>query len=199
MTKPTKWHMRAVWTESSLSTWRNIWPLTTYWVHSDDSDQTGRMPWLIWVFAHVILLVLLCGGSFVTMKDVPNKGIGKPTCQKNHMKSIILQSRKVNFPSLCIAFKCRFMFCFSTDFPTVRFLSSMNSLMACPVWRAMEKPATEAYALRYNAISCFPSPQTFSHRSHSCKVSLRYEFSHGLSGVTGRGGACYSTDSDIPF
>ena len=39
-----------VWSESSLSTWRNLEPLATHWVHSEDSDQTGRMPRLIWVF-----------------------------------------------------------------------------------------------------------------------------------------------------
>ena len=62
MTKPTKWPMCQtktqislgicpVWSESSLSAWRNIGPLTTYWAHSEDSDQTGRMPRLIWIFA----------------------------------------------------------------------------------------------------------------------------------------------------
>ena len=62
MTKPTKWYVRSAktqislcilpaWSESSLSAWRNVGPLTTYWVHSEDSDQTGRMPRLIWVFA----------------------------------------------------------------------------------------------------------------------------------------------------
>ena len=35
-------------------------------MHSEDSDQTGRMPRLIWVFAGrtLILLVLSCRGSF---------------------------------------------------------------------------------------------------------------------------------------
>ena len=61
MTKPTKWHVRSsktqislgvrpVWSESSLSTWRKLGSLTTHWAHSEDSDQTGRMPRLIWVF-----------------------------------------------------------------------------------------------------------------------------------------------------
>ena len=60
-TKPTKRPLRPaktqislgicpVWSESSPSTWRNIGPLTTYWVHSQDSDHTGQMPRLIWVF-----------------------------------------------------------------------------------------------------------------------------------------------------
>ena len=62
MTKPTKWHVRPaktqislgtrpVWSESSLSTWRKLGSLATHWAHSEGSDQTGRMPRLIWVFA----------------------------------------------------------------------------------------------------------------------------------------------------
>ena len=37
----------------------------THWAHCEDSDQTGRMPRLIWVFAGrtVVLLVLSWGGS----------------------------------------------------------------------------------------------------------------------------------------
>ena len=61
MAKPTKWKVRPakiqislgtrpVWSDSSLSTWKNLWSLATYWAHSEDSDQTGRMPRLIWVF-----------------------------------------------------------------------------------------------------------------------------------------------------
>ena len=62
MTKPTKWNVRPaktqislgirpVWSESSLSAWRKLGSLATHWVHSEDSDQTGQMPRLIWVFA----------------------------------------------------------------------------------------------------------------------------------------------------
>ena len=62
MTKPTKWHLRPtqtqislgirpVWSESSLSAWRKLGSLATHWALSEDSDQTGRMPSLIWVFA----------------------------------------------------------------------------------------------------------------------------------------------------
>ena len=82
MTKPTKWHVRPAktqislgirpvwsesslsrcpgWSESSLSAWRNTGSLAT-----QDSDQTGWMPRLIWVFARctLILLVLSCRGS----------------------------------------------------------------------------------------------------------------------------------------
>ena len=40
-----------VWSESSLSAWRKPGSLPTHWAHSEDSDQTGWMPRLIWVFA----------------------------------------------------------------------------------------------------------------------------------------------------
>ena len=62
MTKPTKWHVppaktqismgiRPVWSESSLCA---QWVAKDHsFLHADskDSDQTGRMPRLIWVFA----------------------------------------------------------------------------------------------------------------------------------------------------
>ena len=78
-TKSTIWHVRpaktpislgirSVWSESSLSPWRNIKSLATHWAHSEDSDQTGHSPSLIRVFAGctlVILLVLSCCGSCV--------------------------------------------------------------------------------------------------------------------------------------
>ena len=61
MTKPTKWlgaqrRGRSAWESAqsdqpSLSVWRNLGSLATHWVHSDGSDQTGRIPRLIWVFA----------------------------------------------------------------------------------------------------------------------------------------------------
>ena len=59
--------IRPVWSESSLSAWRNRVSLTTHWAHNEDSDQTGRIPRLIWVFAGrtLILLVLSCRGSFM--------------------------------------------------------------------------------------------------------------------------------------
>ena len=62
MTKPTKRHVHPaktqislgispVWSESLLSAWRKLGSLATHWAHSEDSDQTGQMPRLIWVFA----------------------------------------------------------------------------------------------------------------------------------------------------
>ena len=48
--------LRSAWesTQSdqpSLSAWRKLGSLATYWAYNEDSDQTGRMPRLIWVFA----------------------------------------------------------------------------------------------------------------------------------------------------
>ena len=43
--------IRQVWSESSLSAGRKLGSLATHWWHSEDSDQIGQMPRLIWVFA----------------------------------------------------------------------------------------------------------------------------------------------------
>ena len=45
---------------------KKLGSLAIHWVHSKDTDQTGRMPRLIWIFAGrtLILLVLSCRGSF---------------------------------------------------------------------------------------------------------------------------------------
>ena len=77
MTNPTKWHVRPaktqislgirpVWSESSQSAWRKLGSLTIHWAQSEDSDQTGWMPRLIWVFPgrNAILWVLSCAGSY---------------------------------------------------------------------------------------------------------------------------------------
>ena len=73
MTKRTKWHVRPAKTQISLGI-RPVWSeplLCTQWVakdlsflhaHSEGSDQTGRTPRLIWVFAgrtcHVVGFVM---------------------------------------------------------------------------------------------------------------------------------------------
>ena len=44
-------HHRPVWSESLLSAWKQVRYLATHKADSDDTDQTGRMPGLIWVFA----------------------------------------------------------------------------------------------------------------------------------------------------
>ena len=62
--------IRPVWSESSLSAWRKLGSLATHQAHSEDSDQTGRMPRLIWVFPRptAILLVLSRHGSYEQVK-----------------------------------------------------------------------------------------------------------------------------------
>ena len=59
--------IRPVWSETSLSAWRKLGSLAIHLAHSEDSDQTGRMPRLIWVFAGrtATLLVLSRGGSYL--------------------------------------------------------------------------------------------------------------------------------------
>ena len=61
---------RPVWSESSLSVWRKLWSLATHWAHSEDSDQTGRRPRLIWVFSgrtcHLVGFVM---SWFICEKD----------------------------------------------------------------------------------------------------------------------------------
>ena len=42
--------VRPVWSETSLSAWRNLGSLATQWAHSEDSDQTGRTSCFISVF-----------------------------------------------------------------------------------------------------------------------------------------------------
>ena len=78
-TKLTTWPVRPVKTQISLCI-RPVWSESSLChqcvakdprflpADSEESDQTGRMPRLIWVFAGrtVILLVLSCVGSFVS-------------------------------------------------------------------------------------------------------------------------------------
>ena len=78
-TKPTKWSVcaaktqislviRSAWPESLLSTWRRFF-LGTHNAHSEDSDKTGQMPKLIWIFAGCTgHIVLSCIGSFVVSR-----------------------------------------------------------------------------------------------------------------------------------
>ena len=122
MTKPTKWlcaqwRLRSAWasaqSDQSLRCppqWRSTEPLATHWAHSEGSDQTGRMPILIWVFAGrtVILLVLSWGGwndTFKCFDANPNPkdksytmhGLYMPTgmkCVQNTLKWNVQQLRQ---------------------------------------------------------------------------------------------------------
>ena len=72
--------IRPVWSESSLSAWRKIWSLATHWVHSKDSDQTGRMPRLIWVFACYTIILSCCGSNKYLKPGPEAKWIESQVC-----------------------------------------------------------------------------------------------------------------------
>ena len=68
MTKPTKWvcaqhRLRLAWasaqSDQSLRCPHEESLGPTQWTHSEDSDQTGRMPRLIWVFAGRTLILFV--------------------------------------------------------------------------------------------------------------------------------------------
>ena len=63
--------IRQVWSESSLCAWWVVKDPRLLHADSEDSDQTERIPRLIWVFAGrtFILLVLSWGGSNVCIPD----------------------------------------------------------------------------------------------------------------------------------
>ena len=93
------------WSESSLC---------AHWVakdpsflHADsgDSDQTGRMPRLIWVFAGrtATLLVFSWGGSNVPLTNLLNWGISK-----FHIFFGIFAEFRPNFGQMLCSAKCRF-------------------------------------------------------------------------------------------
>ena len=85
MTKPTKWHVRTaktqislglcpVWSESSLSAWRNLGSLATHWAHSQDSDQPEHLS-LCWAHSHFLGFVLwrlICPDRVTVMDSDPN-------------------------------------------------------------------------------------------------------------------------------
>ena len=106
--------IRPVWSESSLSAWRKLGSLAIHWAHSKDSDQTGRMPRPIWVFAGrtVTLLVLSCGGSnqhYAALQYMLQSCCwyeGHPISNANISVTLTwMQISPFNFTSLC-AYMC---------------------------------------------------------------------------------------------
>ena len=61
-----QWRLRSAWAfaqsnQSSLTAWRKLGSLAIHWVRSKDSDQTGRMPRLIylhWLHSHFVGFVM---------------------------------------------------------------------------------------------------------------------------------------------
>ena len=67
--------IRLVWSEFSLSAWRKRGSLAIHWAHSEDCDQTGWMPRLVWVFTGrtATLLVLSWSSSIIIVSmDILN-------------------------------------------------------------------------------------------------------------------------------
>ena len=86
--KPTEWPVRPAKTEISLGTWRKLGSLATHWAHSEDwSDWAESPDWSESLLgAHVILLVLSCGGSYVTSpKTTASLGLKSKLPERNHI------------------------------------------------------------------------------------------------------------------
>ena len=72
--KTKKWvcaqrKLRSAWAsaqsdQSSLSAWRKLGSLATHWVHSEDSDQTGRLRWAQVHFVGFVMSRLNCRCPF---------------------------------------------------------------------------------------------------------------------------------------
>ena len=68
-----------VWSEF-VSARRNLGSVVIHWVHSQDSDQTGRMPRLICVFAvRIILFALSCSAWITLIPCCPKSKSSFPT------------------------------------------------------------------------------------------------------------------------
>ena len=112
-----------IWSESSLSAWRKLGSLATHWAHSENSDQTGRMPRLIWVFAGrtLILLVLSCHGSYLLISKIYT------VCAAELVKVYVNESRFGWITCTCIR---RSLLVCSGHFKTV-FEPLLNNIFAC--------------------------------------------------------------------
>ena len=118
MTKPTKWvyaqrRLRSAWAsaqsdQSSLSAWRNLGSLATYWAPSDNSDHS--LPRLIWVFAgrRLILLVFSCRCSNLDFQATYAKAnlvmtFGLPVNATMACELKVMDCEKLH---ICTALKC---------------------------------------------------------------------------------------------
>ena len=110
--KTNKWHVRPaktqislgirpVWSESSLFAWRKHGSLATHWVHSEDSDQTGRMSqrWdarLIW--ANILKLLWTVYGprqaNLVLIAYASSEGSGEPAHPRSLARTFAARSYK---------------------------------------------------------------------------------------------------------
>ena len=96
-----KMTVRPAKTQISLSlrcpAWRNLGSLATHWVHSEDSDQTGWMLRLIWLFAGrtpILLVLSCCGSRFCIPTGISAQLTGARKCNMFGMKLL-------NVPMTC--------------------------------------------------------------------------------------------------
>ena len=129
-----------VWSESSLSAWRNLRAWATHWAQSEDSDQTGRMPRLIWVFAGrtLIVLVLSFRGSFSS--KTWSLRLCKTTYWDLIFKKAMLQASCLNVPENCKWFLL-FNNCIQKGFP-------LYCRQACIFWQFVVMQIKETWPLR---------------------------------------------------
>ena len=74
--------VRPVWSESSLSAWRNLGSLATHWAHSESSDQGGCPDWSVFAGRTLILLVLSCRGSYSHCTAARGRSLKNGSCEK---------------------------------------------------------------------------------------------------------------------
>ena len=80
-----------VWSES-FCPWGKLWSLATHWVHCEDSDQTGWMPRLIWVFAgHTVTMLVFSWRSSVMSRIIRKPVFG--VCNRVRLKTGLLRYR----------------------------------------------------------------------------------------------------------
>ena len=110
-----------VWSESSLCAQCVAKDPMLLHADSEDSDQTGRMPRLIWVFAGrtAILLVLSCRGSYTLGPKYPRymhtrtyKQYTWYLCILGSRNTRTYKSKRIHFEHICCLEKKNFCFCF---------------------------------------------------------------------------------------
>ena len=133
--RPVKTQISPVWSESSLSAWRKLGSLATHWVHSEDSDQIGRMPRLIWVFAGRTLILLVCHVvlhfsyysnkvSFLTFSPLSSFNVSTLLARTSigslNLLLPIMSSRNSSIPSSCSVWPFGFIIAICSTSPCQR-------------------------------------------------------------------------------
>ena len=110
--------IRPVWSESSLCAQCVAKDPMLLHADSEDSDQTGRMPRMIWVFAGrtAILLVLSCRGSYTLGPKYPRYMYTRTYKKYTHVYWVqeniyFYKSKRIHFEHICCLEKI-FCFCF---------------------------------------------------------------------------------------